>query len=146
MLISSAKSIIDSDNRKNEKLINYSFDKEWIMETAEILTFFSSIDTHFPNVSVIVSDTLDNTNVFLGFNTYAGIHENDTIQPNKTNYIRNTTKEEREYLNKVFKENQDEIRFDAHKGRYELFYPYSKDGKKIILFFSDFQRYGKIGS
>ena len=146
MLISSAQSIIESDDKKSEKLISYSFDKEWIKETANVLSFYSSIDTHFPHVSVIVSDTLDNKNVFLGFNTYTGISSNDIILPKRINYIRNTTKEERGYLDKVFFENQDEIRFSAHKGRYELFYPYSKNGKKIVLFFSDYQRYGKIGS
>ncbi len=146
MLISSAQSIIESNNEKCEKLINYSFDKNWITETANILYFYSNIDTHFPHVSVIIADTLDNTNVFLGFDTYAGFSDNDSTQPRKIKYIRNTTKEERIYLEKVFFENQDEIRFSAHKGTYELFYPYSKNGRKIILFFSEYQRYGKLGS
>ena len=146
MLISSAQSVIESDNNKIAKLAQYSFNKEWIIETADILSFYSGIDTHFPHISIIVSDTLDHTTVFLGFDTYAGISRNDTIQPKKIKYIRNTTKEEREYLEKVFSGNRDEIRFSAHRGRYELFYPYSKNGKKFVLFFSDYQRYGKIGS
>lgn len=146
MLVSSAQSIIESDNTKREKLVNYSFDKEWITATANILDFYSKIDTNFPNVSVIVADTLDNSSVFLGFDTYLGFERNDTIQPKKIKYIRKTTEEERLYLEKIFFENQDEIRFSAHKGNYELFYPYSANGKKIVLFFSDYQRYGKLGS
>lgn len=146
MLISSAQSIIESDNTKREKLINYSFDKKWITETANTLSFYSSIDTNFPHVSVIVADTLDNATVYLGFDTYPKFERNDTIQPSKIKYIRNTTKEERLYLEKIFHENQDETRFSAHKGAYELFYPYSVNGKKIVLFFSDYQRYGKLGS
>jgi len=146
MLISSAQSVINSDDKRSEKLVNYSFYKEWISETADILNFYSSIDTHFPYVSVIVADTLDNTDVFLVFNTYSKISKNDTILPYKINYIRNTTQVERDYLNRIFFENKDDIHFSAHKGKYELFYPYSKDGKKIVLFFSEYQRYGKIGS
>ena len=117
MLISSAQSIIESENKKSENLINYSFDKEWIIETADILNFYSSIDTHFPHVSVIVVDTLDNSTIFLGFHASAGISKNDTILPRKVNYIKNTTKEERGYLDEIFFENRDEIRFSAHKGK-----------------------------
>lgn len=146
MLISSAQSIIESDSKKSKELAHYSFDKVWINETSEILSFYSNIDTHFPHISVIVADTLGGTSVFLGFNMYTRFSETDTIPPKKTHFIRNTTKEERNYLEKVFFENQDEIRFSAHKGRYELFYPYSENGKKIVLFFSDYQRYGKMGS
>ena len=146
MLISSAQSIIESDSTKSKKLINYSFDKKWISETADILDFYSSIDTNFSSVSVIVADTLDNTTVFLGFETYSGFVSNDTIPLQKIKYIRKTTKEERLYLEKTFSENGNEIRFDADRGNYKLFYPYSAKGKKIVLFFSDYQGYGKIGS
>jgi hypothetical protein len=56
------------------------------------------------------------------------------------------TTPERDYLNKVFNENFNEIRFSASDGNYQLYYPYSKDGKRIVLYFSDYQRYGKLGS
>ena len=64
----------------------------------------------------------------------------------KKSFLHPTTKEEREYLNRVFSEKLNEIRFSANDGKYELFYPYFKDGKKIVLYFSDYQRYGKLGS
>lgn len=156
MLIASAKSIIESNVEKSDKLLDYNFDKKWINETRDILDIYSKTDTHFPYVAVIVVDNIDNSQVFLSFRTYYSYEEieveivTDSIQlqkqPQKKSYIRQTTQVERDYLNKVFFENYNEVRFSANKGRYELFYPYYKNGKKIVLYFSDYQRYGKIGS
>lgn len=145
MLISSAQEIIESNEEKSDKLLNYSFNESWIIETDDILDLYSKTDKHLPYVSVIVSDSIDKSQVFLGFRDYYG-KINDTIQPPKKDFILKTTKVEREYLDKVFFNNLDEVRFSASDGRYELFYPYIKDGKRIVLYFSDYQRYGKIGS
>ena len=146
MLISSAKSIIESDSEKSEKLLNYNFSKEWINETSNTLTIYSETDKHFPNIAVIALDSIGNSQAFLGFNRYYSISQKDTIPPLRKNYIWKTTKVERDYLAKVFYENYSEIRFSASDGRYELFYPYFKDGKVIVFYFSDRQEYGKIGS
>lgn len=145
MLISSAKSIIESNIEKSNKLVDYSFDVKWILETDDILDLYSKTDKHFPYVSVIVADSIDKSQIFLGFRDYYG-KLNDTIPPNKKDFIHQTTKEEREYLTNVFYKNFDGVRFSASDGRYELFYPYFKKGKIIVLYFSDYQRYGKIGS
>jgi hypothetical protein len=145
MLISSAKSIVDNNSDKSNKLVNYSFDKKWMIETDNILDLYSKTDKNFPYVSVIVADSLDNSKVFLGFSDYYE-NSNDTTPPLKKNFLHQTTKDEREYLNRVFFENLNEVKFSAKNGKYELFYPYFKDGKKIVLYFSDYQRYGKIGS
>jgi len=156
MLIASAKSIVESNTEKSDKLLDYHFDKKWINETEDILDIYSKTDTHFPHIAVIVVDDIDNSQVFLSFRTYYSYKEieveivADSIQlqkqPQKKSYIRQTTQIEREYLNKVFFENYSEVRFSARQGNYELFYPYFKGGKKIVLYFSDYQRYGKIGS
>jgi hypothetical protein len=156
MLVASARSIIENDSIKTNRLVNYSFDKEWINETSNVLDFFSKTDTHFPNVSVVVLDTLDNSHVFLSFSTRRySYYENievvngviiDTIPPTKKNFIRKTTKVERDYLSDIFVNKKDYIRYSAKNGRYELFYPYLKNGKIIILYFSDYQEYGKLGS
>jgi hypothetical protein len=145
MLISSAKSIIENNIEKSNKLVNYSFDEKWIIETDDILDLYAKTDKHFPYVSVIVADSIDKSQIFLGFRDYYG-KINDTIPPIKKDFIQQTTKEEREYLITVLYKNYDGIRFSASDGRYELFYPYFIDGKRIVLYFSDYQRYGKIGS
>jgi hypothetical protein len=145
MLIASAKSIIENNVEKSNMLLNYSFNEKWIIETTDILDIYSNTDTHFPIVSVIVPDSIDNIQLFLGFSNYSG-KLNDTIAPIKKNFIKQTTKEEREFLKKVFFNNYTDIWFSANEGSYELFYPYFKEGKKIVLYFSDHQRYGRSGS
>jgi hypothetical protein len=150
MLIASAKSIIEDNNEMADNILDYAFNRNWIKETADILNFYSDIDEDFPNVSVIVADTTTHeTRIFLRFRAYyPNVVETDTIpaQLNKRDFILQTSKEERDYLNNVFYKNIDQIRFIANDGYYELFYPYFKNGKKIVLYFSDYQRYGKFGS
>lgn len=141
MLIDSAESIIQNNREKSDRLLNYVFKESWIIETKDILDLYSKTDKHFPFVSVIIADSIDQSQVFLGFRDYYG-NLNDTIQPVKRDFIQQTSKEERDYLNNVFYNNLDKIKFSANKGQYELFFPYFKDGKKIVLYFSDHQRYG----
>ena len=146
MLIASAKSIIENDTAKANQLVNYSLTIEWAKKTEEILRIIAKTDKHFPHVDVIVADTLKN--VFLRFdNNCTRYNDNNEYELYaKSRYIASTTKQERDYLSTVFFENNNEIRFSSRDGNYELFYPYRKNGKVIVLYFSDYQRYGKIGS
>lgn len=145
MLIQSAQSIIENHTPKADEILSYQFSKDWIIETRDNLDLMSKTDKNFPYVSVIVKDSIDNSDVFLGFRDYSEpVDEN--IQPQKRSFIFPAIKADRDYLNKVFDENYNEIKFNASEGNYELFYPYIKDNKKIVLYFSDYQRYGKLGS
>jgi hypothetical protein len=145
MLIDSAKSVIEKYPQKADGLLNYQFNENWLVEMDNTLDLMRKTDKNFPSVLVIVKDSIDNSDVFLGFHGYT--KSNDSAQqPEKQKFILETTKFERDYLNKVFNDNYSEIRFSASDGKYELYYPYFKDGKKIVLYFSDFQRYGKLGS
>ena len=145
MLIDSAKSVIEKYPQKMDGLLNYQFTREWLVETGKTVELMRKTDKNFPSVVVITRDSIDNSDVFLGVQyTYQSNEEN--FQPEKQRYILETTKAERDYLNKVFNDNYNEVRFSASDGNYQLFYPFSKDGKKIVLYFSDFQRYGKLGS
>jgi len=147
LLIQSAESIITDHSKKADKLVNYSFTENWINETKDILGILSKTDKYFPHISVIVKDSIDDFKLFLGFRSYSRYRDiNDTIKPKKKKYILETTKSEREYLNKIFELKSDKIRFSAHEGNYELYYPYIKGNKIIVLYFSDYQRYGRIGS
>ncbi len=145
MLIDSAKSVIEKYPQKVEGLLNYQFNEDWLKETDNTLELMRKTDKNFPSVLVIVKDSIDSSEVFLGFRNYS-MPTDESIQPLRQNFILETTKVERDYLSKVFNENSNEIRFSASDGNYQLYYPYSKDGKKVVLYFSDYQRYGKIGS
>lgn len=144
LLINSAEYIIKISPEKTNRLVNYEFSKNYIINTADILEQYSNTDRNFPNVRLIVKDTIDNNQVYLIFNDYASFKENDTLVPRKNNYIYKTTKIERDYLDTIFNQNNTEVRFSSSDGDYELFYPYKKGNKTIILYFSEHQRYGKL--
>lgn len=145
LLIQAARSVVEDNKSKASQLVDYSYNKNWLDGMESILYLLSNTDKNFPNVAVIVRDTIDNSQVWLSFSRYIGIGI-DTVQPPKKQYMLRTTKSEREYFNRVFDQNENGIRYVSNKGQYELYYPYSANGKTIILYFSDYQRYGKIGS
>ncbi len=146
LLVESAKSIVQANSKKSEHLINYKFDEDWIVKTEEVLEIMSKTDDNLPHVSILVKDEIDGESVILGFTQYYSGNLTDTIPPLKKNFIRKTTKPEREYLNEVFSNESNQYRYSSHDGRYELFYPFIQDNKKIVIYFSEYQRYGKIGS
>jgi len=145
LLIQAAQSIVEDNSEKANKLLDYSFNKEWLLQMDDVLYMMSKTDKYFPNVSVIVKDSLLNSKVLLVFDNYYRTL-NDTLPPQMKNYLFSTSKQDREYLYKVFENNFNEVKFSAYDGNYELYYPYIKNNKKIVLLFSDYQRYGKIGS
>jgi len=130
ILIASVKSVIENNGSATDNLINYSFTKEWMNEAKNFLDIYSEIDNRIGATTIIVADTLENFYVFLGF-SYDNIA--DTIAPKK-DYIRKTTTEERNYLNDIFVDKKNYVRYGFTKywGN-ELFYPYSKNGKTIVL-------------
>lgn len=146
LLVETARSIIENNTKKSDHLVNYQFNEDWIVKTEDILSILSDTDKNFPNVSVLVKDSIDDEPVFLGYNQYYDGSLTDTIKPEKISFIRRTTQPERAYLNSVFDNGNKAYRYSAHDGRYELFYPYFKGNKRIVIYFSEYQSYGKIGS
>ncbi len=146
MLIESARSIIDSNQRKIERMANYTFSKEWITDTADSLAFLSKIDKNYADVSVLVVEKIDDVPVFLMFRNYFYQDMTDEKPLNKTSYIFETDLPQREYLMKTLTEGKKKEWFRSHDGSYELFYPISTEKNTIVLYFQDRQRYGKIGS
>lgn len=145
MLFASAKSMIETNNIKSDHLLNYKFEKDWILKTKGIIEIFSKTDEHFPYVTLIVKDSIDQEPLFLGFNRSSKSNWHDTLLPQKKDYIQQSTQEERDYFNSIFEQNNNEYRYSSHDGRYELFYPYSIYEKSVILYFSQYQQYGKSG-
>ncbi len=145
-LVNSAKSIIETNNKKSDHLVNYEFTEDWIIKTKNTLEVLSKTDENFPHVSILVKDSINKEPVFLGFtNQYHG-SLNDTIKPLKKDFIRETNQQERNFLNGVFEKGKKDYRYRSNDGQYELFYPYFKGNKRIVIYFSEHQRYGKIGS
>ncbi len=70
----------------------------------------------------------------------------EKVAVKKMGYVYSPNLKEREYLQKVFAGQTQEMRYEAEDGHYSLCHPYRKNGKTIVLCFSDYQEYGKIGS
>jgi hypothetical protein len=148
MLIQSAKSILESNADRTNRLANYQFGSRWLIESSDTLDFFERTERNFPHVSVIVKDEVEGSPVFLAFRDFseAKNEKGEVVEPSKRRFLMATSQPDRDYLNMVFDAGLNDTRFTASDGNYELFYPYVKDGKRIVLYFSDYQRYGKMGS
>lgn len=70
----------------------------------------------------------------------------EKVMVKKMDYVYSPNLKEREYLQKVFAGQTQEMRYEVEDGHYSLCHPYRKNGKTIVLCFSDYQEYGKIGS
>lgn len=142
-LLKNAASIIKYNMPSNADFTNYSFDSIWINQTEKALYILSATDESFPSIYVMVRDTINEVPVYLQFG--ARNHYSEDIYPKK-NYINPTSESERIYLNAALDQIITEPKFEARDGRYELYYPYSKNGKTIVFYFSEYDRYGKVES
>jgi len=144
LLVNSAKSVVAQNPDYQKQFAQYSFDENYIKSTANALQVVKKIDKHFPEVLVIQRDSIDQKSVFLRFGDYYS--EEHPTRLSKQEYIFSTGKDERTYLNEVFDGKTNRHLFNNTKGRYELFYPIIMGKQRYVMYFSDFQRYGKIGS
>ncbi len=127
------------------ELTEYKFNKQYLKKASEILELLSATEEKFPEILVIVPDTVSSAKVFLGI-TQRYYVANDTTTPDKKDFIFASSKEEKEYLSEVFRSNVSKPRFSKHNSKIELYYPYAYNGRMIVLYFTDYQRYGKFGS
>ncbi len=158
MLISSAKSIIAKYPGKLDQALDFKFEANWIVETGSTVELMERIDKNYGSVSILVEDSEEGNPVFLRFgsnypssvrevlNVKAEEEDAKVREIKRSEFIFKTTEEERKYLNSVFKGGNKDTRFSASDGNYELFYPYFKGSKKIVIYFAEQQQYGKLGS
>lgn len=144
MLVSAARSLVAENQTQLSVLSDYRFSPEYVAKAGNILKVIKKIDKFFPEVTLIVPDTIEGKKVFLGFGGNADYDKSKAVQ--KHNFIYSASHDERLYLEKVFHGQQKDYRFSYRKGNYELYFPTQVNGKNMVLYFSDFQRYGKFGS
>lgn len=144
-LIKSATYLTEQYPEKINALSHYTFTDQYIKQTEQTLDYLSKIDDNLPHAFVIVQDTVENELTYLKIRNFR-MDYNTKKNKAKIDYIYSCSKEEKEYLHEVFKQNSMKPRFSSHDGNYELFYPVSNSNKKIVIYFSEYQHYGKIGS
>ena len=145
MLVKTAATLIQEHPKEIGQLLKYSFDEAWLKEMDEVMTLLAKKDEHFPEIHLVVKDTINASSFYLQFEDYY-YTPNDTTPPIKKHYIFKTNQAERDYLDKVFSEGYSKNRFSAHDGNYELFFPFRRDGKVFVFYFADYHTYGKFGS
>ena len=142
-LVDSAKYMISNNQQAINQLANYNFDFKYIKMAGNSLNMLSKEDESFPSVSLILQDKIGEKEVFLRF---SGYYDEDRKTVNKAAYMYPCSKDEREYLKDVFDKGKRAHRFSASDGFYELYFPVKIDNRMILLYFTDRQTYGKLGS
>jgi hypothetical protein len=145
-LKNSADEIINSYVLEINKICDYSLTKDWINNVVNMTELMVRIDPNFNNVAIIVEDEINGNNFYLTFSQRDGISKSENTEINKIRYVRNYELKEREYLDKIFKNNYNEKYFLSVDGSYNLFIPFENNGKKIVFLFSNRQRYGTLSS
>jgi hypothetical protein len=143
MIIKAADYLTQTYKTKIDLLMNYEFNEDYIKNSNEIIDLISKADESIQQLNIIVADTIDGESVYM---IVGDIYIGNNGLGKKTTYIYKCSKVEKEYLNKVFNSDFKDIRFDSSDGNYELYYPIKNGTKTIILYYSERQRYGKIGS
>lgn len=144
MLIAAAQSLISENQLQLAALSDYEFSKEYVKKAEKTLAVIEKIDKHFPEVALILPDNIDDKKVFLGFRKREYVDDKNKAEKHK--FIYSASQDERLYLDKVFNGQEKNYRFSYRKGNYELYFPVQINGKAMVLFFSDYQQYGKFGS
>ena len=139
LLVSAAEAMVSENQKELRTLAAYEFGSAYIEEAAKILSVMRRIDENVPIAQVILPDTIGDKRVFLAFQSSKKAAE-------KVDFIYSSSKEDRAYLESVFSKGSMEMRFLASGGNYELYLPVKVEDNLIVLYFSDFQRYGKYGS
>lgn len=169
-LLDSAQTITQTYKEPLDELIKYKFDSEFIGQITKTIRYLQNTSNGINYAMVIVPDTIDGKDAYLGFSdnylnkqaaqdtkslatgdmvglTTTENQQQTTIYLQKIDFIYKADAAQKEYLDKVFSKNFTEPYFSASDGRYEMLYPYQINGKVIaVLYFSDYQRYGKYGS
>ncbi|MBI5675679.1 MAG: hypothetical protein HZC48_07645 [Nitrospirae bacterium] len=145
MLIAAAQTLISENQTELASLSDYEFSKEYVKKAEKTLAVIKKIDKYFPEVVLILPDDIDKKRVFLGFGTREYFYDKDEVVE-KPKFIYSASHDERLYLDRAFSGQEKNYKFSYRQGNYELYFPVQINGKNMVLFFSDYQQYGKFGS
>ena len=144
-LIRTAENFIQENQSALLSLSQYKFSPEYVKNAEKTFAVLNKIDKNFPEVMIVFPDLVEGKELFIGFGEKRySYDEKEALE--KTNYIYSTSIDEREYLKKVFAGSDMSYRLHVEKGKYQLYFPATIGGNKIVIYLSDYQRYGKYGS
>ena len=108
------------------------------------MTILSNQKKEFPAVYLIISDRYNSETVFLQISSWS---DKDKLKdPYFGNSFYKCDKKKYDYLKSVFERNNKESYFWIKDNNNKFYFPIEKENKRIVLLFSKYERYGKIGS
>ena len=143
-LMHGARAMLRENARELEALAEYSFTPGYVNRAAETLKLLSRINERSPQVMVIVEEQTPERRFILAFENHSS-WESSGVRT-RAEFVYPCSPEEREYLLRVFEGQESNHRFSASDGRYELYLPAKIGNRTIVMYFSDWNRYGKLGS
>lgn len=143
-LVRSAQKLVAENQPALASLTDYRFTAEYVKKAEGILKVITKIDKNFPEVMLIVPDRIDAKPLFLAFGSTN--YGDQDKPPEMAAFIFSASQDERAYLAQAFSAKDPGDRFHTEDGNYQLYFPTDIAGKRVVLYFSDNQRYGKLGS
>lgn len=143
-LTDTARRIVEQNKNDIDNLSRYEFTKRYVDNAQATLRRISGEVKGFPSVSVIVADDIDRRRTYLVFNHYSAWERRGRVL--RHDYLFQASIADRDYLRAVFEGQRQDMRFSAHDGSYELYFPVKAAGGIVVLYFTDRAQYGKIGS
>ena len=143
-LLNTANSLIEEQQTIIQRLGSYRFERDYIAQATNDLIRLQRIESQFPQITVIVRDSIEDDLVLMGFSSTNKLRDNQP--PSRLDYLVSTTAPERRYLHGVFDAVISEPRYSSQNNKQEVFYPIVTGQGRIVLHLSQFNRYGKFGS
>ncbi len=141
-LVETAEYIMKENENEINKFCSLKFDSVYVNDASDFLKIVSGEFKEFPSISLIYMINKNGRNIFVNIQENTNWYSNSKIE----NQIFTCSKEENEYLKNVFLKEYYNHKFIKENSNYRLYFPFKKGKDIFVIYFSDYQRYGKIGS
>ncbi len=141
-LVESAKYVVENNQEIMSEFCSVKIDSAFIAEISPKLAVLSRENESFPSISLIRKTEFMGKSIYIRITDYSYWRPKTDI----TQFIYPCSPDEKEYLQSIFAGQNNEYKFSSYDGHYELYYPLKVKGNIFVLYFNDYQRYGKIGS
>ncbi|NLT52391.1 MAG: hypothetical protein GXX85_15915, partial [Ignavibacteria bacterium] len=141
-LVETAEYIIKENENEINKFCSLKFDSVSVNDAGDFLKIVSGEFNEFPSISFVYMINKNGRNIFVNIQENTNWFSSSKIE----DHIFSCSKEENEYLKNVFIKEYHNHKFIKENSNYRLYFPYKKGKDLFVIYFSDYQRYGKIGS
>jgi len=141
-LVKSAEYIVNNNRSMLNEFAEFSIDSSRMANISENLAILSRESESFPIIDILYLHNIKGKEVFLKMRQYFYWHPDFSVK----DLIFSCSMIEKKYLKEVFAGKKESHYFSAADGRYELYYPVKTKKGIFVLYCTDHQNYGKLGS